>query len=286
MPLLKPTFAALLSGAAIEQLNEALGGKRGVDPTIKEALADGDADTLTAKAIGLAQLGSLGGIVSDAAKVGTQLAQGKSIRYTNPLSMPMASVGVDIATRTAQVSQAIREGEDPFEVLAVYAKDLALATSQNARYGYNNLTEQGRAESERKEKFRDLRVFEELTGRREGTSFTESNPYLGLGARKFKQSDDLAAALQMTPDLVQQAVDQSQDEDGQLDIERLRRKLRALKLNNYQTVPDALKNPRAFMEYMNFLSSTQGPEAAAERAQDFYLQREKNKVKSQAIPSF
>lgn len=286
MPLLKTTFATLLTGAAIEQLNEALTGKRGVDPTLKEALADGDADTLTAKAIGLAQLGSYAGIVSDAAKVGTQLAQGKSIRYTNPLSMPMASVGVDVANRTAQVAKAIREGEDPFDALALYAKDLALATSQNARYAYANLTEGGREEAMRKEKFRDLRVFEELTGRREGSSFTETNPYLGLGARNFKRSDDIAEALQMVPDLVQQAVEKSQDDNGQLDIEILRRKLRALKLNSYQTVPDALKNPRAFTEFMDFLSKTQGPEAATERATDFYRQRAINKMKSSTIPSF
>jgi GNAT superfamily N-acetyltransferase len=286
MPLLKTTFAAMLTGAAIEQLNEALTGKRGIDPTIKEALADGDADTLTAKAIGLAQLGSYAGIVSDAAKVGTQLAQGKSIRYTNPLSMPMASVGVDVANRTAQVAKAIREGEDPFEALSLYVKDLALATSQNARYAYANLTEGGREEAERKEKFRDLRVFEEMTGRREGSSFTETNPYLGLGARNFKRSDDIAEALQMVPDLVQQAVEKSQDDNGQLDIEILRRKLRALKLNSYQTVPDALKNPRAFTEFMDFLSKTQGPEAATERAADFYRQRAINKMKSSTIPSF
>ena len=254
--------------------------------SIKEALANGSKETLIAKAVGVAQLASFAGIVSDAAKVGTQLAQGKSIRYTNPISMPMATAGIDVVTRTAQVAQAIQEGEDPFDVLATYAKDLALATSQTARYGYNNLTERGREESARKEKFRDLRVFEEMTGRREEGSFTETNPYLGSRARNFKRTDDIAAALQMVPDLVQQAIDNSQDENGQIDIERLRRKLRSLKSNSYQTVPDMLKSPRAFAEYYDFLTKTQGQEAADERVTDFYQQRIKNKMKNEAIPSF
>lgn len=283
MPLLKTAFAGVMTGAAIEQLNEVLSGKRGNDPTIKEALADGDADTLTAKAIGLAQLGSLAGIVSDAAKVGVNLAQGKGIKYHNPLSMPAATLAEQLATNTAQAAGAIQDGEDPFAILGEYLKNVTVMSSQNARY-LQARTPEGGKEAERKERFRDYRVFEELTNRRSGETTKEPNRYEGLGARTFKRTDDLAAAMSLAPELVAKAISSSEGEDGKIDIERLRRKLRALKLNSYQTFPDALKNPRAFKEYYEHLSETQGEEAARERVRDFYLQREKNKIKTRAIP--
>jgi len=88
-PALRYTFGSLLTGVAIEKLNELLSNKRGPDATINEILASGNEEELVPKAISLLQLASFAGIVGDAAKFAVSAYKDKSLKMNQPLSFPL-----------------------------------------------------------------------------------------------------------------------------------------------------------------------------------------------------
>lgn len=276
MPLLKTSFAAILSGAAIEKINEALSGKRGSDPTITEAITSGSKEALIAKGIGLAQLGALGGIASDAMKFGSNLYQGKDLKFATPISFPLASVTEDLAQKTSFMVQAIREGEDPFEVLGEYMKEVIRAQSQNARYVQARISE----ETARKEKFRDLRVFEELSGSPRPTDTGTANPFMNLKGKEFKKTADLDRAAELLPEVLDDVIVKSGG-----DYEKLKKLLTGLKSNNYQIFPSPDSVPQTAQKFYDFLVQTQGQDEADRRFSEFLEMRMKNKIKASVVPS-
>lgn len=276
-PFLKTVFASMLSGAAIEQLNEALSGKKGQDPTTKEVLLQGRKEDIMAKAIGLAQLGAFGGIVGDTMKFGANLAQGKNTRFSSPLSFPVATLAEDLAQKTSFAAEAIQEGEDPFLVLGEYMKELVRAQSQNSRYALNRLEEDA---TDRKGKFRDIRVFNELMGEGRSGETGEANPFLQMGEKEFKREGDLGKAVDSLPSLIDRIVEESGG-----DYEKLKKGLERLKANNYQTFPSMERTPQTASEFYDFLLKTQGKESADARLDDFMEMRAKNRVKGQLVPT-
>jgi len=283
-PLVKYALASIGVGLTIEQLNELLSNKRGSEPTTKEVYKAGSREDELHKFISLMQMASFAGIISDGAKVASNMRQGKSTKYSNPASMPLYTLVTDtVANNFSQFGKAINEGADPYEATAQLVASLATQSIQTLRYIDAHAINPD--EAKRKEKFRDYAVWQDLTGRKEPGDIVPSNPYLNKDIKKFKRSDDVGEAAKMIPDLISQAVKKSRDSKGNLDVARLDKELRGLKANSFQVFPALERDPKGFSEYYEFLRETQGVDEAKSRLTEFLRQREVNKIKSELVPS-
>jgi len=272
MPLLKTTFAGLLTGAAIEKLNELLSQKKGADATIEEIWADGDIDAITHKVIGLLQLGGFAGILSDTMKATSAWSQGKDLAFSNPISMPALTLAEELFQNSGYAFEAAQQGEDKLEVLSKFLGDLLKITYQNARYVSNVVNKE---ETERKGKFRDLRVFRELEGKPPGDS-SAGNPYLGMAAREFKRAEDLETAASKLPRALETAVKKAKG-----NYEDLVGNVEGLRKNSYQTFP---ADQMEASKYYQYLVKTIGVERANMRYADYLRQTQMNKEKSKMVP--
>ena len=280
-PLLKYALGSLVTGVAIEQLNELLSKKRGAEPTLNEIAYYDEATAMDRiyKTIGLLQLGSFAGIVGDAMKIGSNLAQGTISKYTNPISFPLYSWIVDtVANNVADASAAIQDGGNPVDIAGQFGIELLRNSFQNARYVYNWVEE---SETKRKERFRDVGVFKKLAGLSTPNNSSDlPNPYLNSEIKKFKRTDDYKTAIELLPGLISHALAKA---DG--DLGRLVQELDNIKHNSYQTMPNPKTLPTEFLKYVQFLQNTQGREAAQKRLTDYLLQNALNKAKSDLIPT-
>ncbi len=283
LPFLKYTLTGLGSGIAIEQLNELLSGKPGSDLNVKEALAayaeTQDPEILASKVIGLAQMASYAGVVGDMAKLGIRAAEGKSPAYNNPISFPLYTlVTQTLAENLSGAAGAIKNGEDPIDVLSQFVKEVAVQSTQSGRYLQGQI---GGPEEERKKEFSDIRKYEEATGRRENQELGQSRPniYENLEAREFKRTGDLEEAAGLLPSLVQKAFDKAEG-----DPYRLKSELQKLKQNQYRTFPSLANQPLEFFSYLEYLRKTKGDDVASERLTKFLQQGAVNKAKAQLVP--
>lgn len=273
-PLTKTAFAGLLTGAAIEELNKLLAGKKGADATIEETWAKPDIENVTAKVIGLLQLGSFGGMFSEAAKAGMATVQGKETKFNNPLSMPALTLGETVWQNTAYALEAAQQGEDKLEVLSTLMTDLLKTTFQNYRYADANFISP--KETDRKEKFRDLRIYKDLN-HEQPQAAGSGNPYTGLAARKFKRAEGMDETMAALPAALDAAINKSGG-----DFTKLKEEVEGLKRNSYQTFP---KDPVQAFQYFQYLSETLGPEEAGNRYSDYLRQSAVNKAKNTMLPT-
>jgi hypothetical protein len=275
LPMLTYTLGTVLTGAAIQQLNELMSGRKGQDPTIKEVIAQGRPQDYVAQLATLMQLGSFAGVVGDAMKFGSEFGiYGKTPR--NLVSFPTASAALNLQEQTTDLIEAIKMGENPSDVLSRYAIDLFTKNVQGARMIANRTINQEKVE--RSDKFRDYRTFQQLGGA-PAKDFPRINPYLGAQARGFKQTADIGKASAEAPKLIARIISESGG-----DIEKLRDRMASLKQNSYQTMPGLATTPIRFAKYYRYLAATQGEEAAQQALQDYMRQNAVNKVKSAMIP--
>lgn len=283
VPLLSYTLSSLGVGIATEKLNELLSNKRGNDPTIAEAVASQKPEEMFAKAVGLLQLSTFAGVVSDGAKLATDAALGRSNLKQNTLSYPMYDfVTNTLGSNIAQAAEAIRQKEDPFQVMAKLAQTISTSSVQSLRYLNNNFVDS--EGTKRKERFRDLSTYESMNGMKSGDDAGSANEFMNLGAKKFKEEEDIRKASEELPGLVNRAISKSTT-DGMIDPEKLKAQLESLKSNNYQTMPSPDSMPRRFFDYLNYLIRTQGQEKANETLTNYLRQRAVNSVKSEMVPS-
>lgn len=279
-PILKLALGTLVSGAAIEQINHALSNRKDNDPTITEVEKYGDKKEVANKLLGLWQLGSAGGIVTDWAKLGSDAAMGKGLEGQNPLTFPLYSFVADnLVHNTGDLIKAInKDGMNPIDALGEYIKQIAKSSSQTYRYVNNNLIEPEKAE--RKDAYRDMRVEDELVNHRiNPASFDEPNEISGHEMEEFKQTSDPRQAAAILPDLLQKAVTKANGNP-----ELLRDELEKIRSNSYQTVPNPDNMPIQFARYMQFIQQTQGNDAMVKRYQDYIKMNAINRVKSSLVP--
>lgn len=276
LPMLTYTLGSILTGAAIQELNKLMTNRKGQDPAWREALASNNPKHIAIEVATLMQLGAYGGVVSDIAKVGVDIGlRGKTPR--NIVSFPTATAGAELHEKLADLSEAIQQGENPWEVFKMFAMDMLTHNVQSARV-LNNYTPDGKKQAERSDKFRDLRVFKELEGEPIG-DIGKSNRYLNSDARKFKQTDDLNEAASELPKLLEKFQERVKTQP-----EKALKFLHGLKNNSFQTFPSPETMPIEFIKYYQFLEKTQGATEAKERVTDFIKQSELNKLKSAMIP--
>lgn len=276
LPLLTYSLGSVLTGAAIQELNKALTGRKPQDPDIKEALAKGDAKAYATELATLMQLGSFAGIVGDTMKALTDTAiRGKTTK--NVVSFPAYTAVTDTGERVADATEAIRQGENPWDVIKMLSLDLMTQNIQNARALANHTIKD--KELERSDKFRDRRTYNELEGKPAG-EIPRPNRYLGIDERKFKQATTPAEVGELMPRVLQRAKAKA---DG--NPEKFRQAIASLKGNSYQTMPSPEDSPLEFRAYYQYLVRTQGQKEADSRLRDFLTQRLLNRQKSSLLPS-
>jgi len=275
LPMLTYTLGSFMTGAAIQQLNKLMSGRKSQDPELNEALAKATPANVATELTTIMQLGNYAGIVSDSLKfLADTTLKGKIPR--NIVSFPTASAAVKTEENVSHMLEAIRQGENPWDVLKMFSLDMAVNNVQALRLLANRTWKD--EQIERSDKFRDVRVFNELEGK--PASATPSvNPYLNLEQKEFKRTSDLGEAAKLAPNIVKSAVRKA--EGNPLEAKR---NLESLKGNSYQTVPSPTTSPDEFTKFYNFLVQTQGKKVADERVKDFMRQNAVNKIKSRMIP--
>ncbi len=277
-PLLKTALTALGVGAGIEGLNELLNHRKANEPTMKEVAEVGNADDVAAKAISLLQLASFGGVASDIAKAGLNAYQGK-VKINNPISFPLQTFVTDtLYGNLSDAADAVSKGEDKFQVITKLIGDIASQSIQSLRYLKNNTISAD--DMEEADKRRDLRTFEEMSGKGKTTPNASANPYLGMDEKKFKKTTNLEEAQALLPDIVKKYATQYHD-----DPVTLLEKLNGLKHGmNDQAMPNYDKKPDEFVKYVEFLLKTQGKDKARQAVVDYKLHEAASQAKAKMIP--
>jgi hypothetical protein len=282
-PFLRYTLTAVgFTGPLIEQVNELLSGRKGSDLSIKEAMAayaqKEDPQIISEKIFSLMQLSSYAGIMGDFMKMASRASSGKELSYSNPIGMPLYSLATDtLGENLGAAIGAIKDGEDPINVLAEFVKTVPLQTLQIGRYLQGNLSEEGK----RKEEFADYRKYKEATGEstREELRSSKGNPYSNIDEKEFKRTEDINKAVSLLPTLIQNALKKAGN-----DPYKLKSEFEKIKSNSFQIMPSIENEPLEFFKYMQYLKDSQGEKVASDRLTTFFKQRALNQVKSSMVP--
>ena len=279
--LLAYTLGAVLTGKAIDELVELINNKRTNEPTLKEAIVAGDKKDQIRAAMRTMQLASYGGMVGDLLKSGLDLTSGHLPRgFTFPL---IDQVTENIIPAIGDYVTAIDSGEDAVNTTLGFAQQLAVNYLQAARIAHSHINQE---DSARKDKFRDKRTFEELRDYKDPDSIGSrhrSNKLLNPEQREFKEESDITKAAGMVPGLIGDALEKSPP-NTLYGYSKFKDKMESLKRNSYQTFPNPETEPVKTIEYLEYLTETQGRDEAGRRLQDYMYQKAVNKAKSSMIP--
>lgn len=276
-PLLMYTVGAWLTGEAIEKLNEELqAGKKSQDASWKEIeAADGGIEQVALRLANIMQLGSFLGMTGDMLKMGADIAKGEKPRG---YSVPLADFISDgIVGSVTNFSRAVQDGADPLDAVAALTQNLARTQLQAYRVA-NYWVD--REQVDRSNKFRDLRVFKQTTGREVPSDIQQINPAMREDEREFKRSSDPLDAASRLRDVLDRFKVEYKDDPAAMSkaLERLRR-------NSYQTFPSPDRDLREAQEYYNYLVRAYGKAEADARVEDYMRQTQLNRMKSTAIPT-
>jgi hypothetical protein len=281
-PMLMATLGLVIGGEAVTNLVELATNKKERTPKLKEiAESKEKVELLTYKLAALATMSGYAGVMGDLAKTSMDAYHKNRIQSWNNPFIDAISTGLE---EIGFVVEALQNGDIPN---AVDALNMVMSDYVQAyRIASAQLSGDKKEQNERSDKTRDLRVFE--MGQNypvKEADIRRPNPLINKEAREFKKTDDVREAAKMVPELVQQAIEDSKDEEGRINIDMLQTKLSSLKRNSYQTMPSPQRNPVKFTEYKDWLSRTQGPATAQSRIEDYVKQNAKNRAKSSLIPS-
>lgn len=273
-PLLMATLGGLIGGAAVEQVYELVSNRKSRLPTVSEIGASKQPLKGTLyKLAGLASLSGFAGFYGDMARTVGDVSFGNRAQgLTNPLWNGMqdfANIATDFATAVADGNLEDAVTQLLPVLLQTYVQNYRLFQAQ-----------MDDDEMKRRNSFRDVRMFNALNeGNVTPAIADQPNPFTNVGLRKFKKTSDLSEAAELLPGLLEGAVGRSGG-----DPEKMEQEFGKIKANSYQTMPSPTRRPLEFARYMEYLTKTQGPEAAAERFVDYQKQNAINQAKTAMVP--
>ena len=272
-PLLTYGLGSFLTGSAIQELNKLMSsGKEGVEPTLKEASVANEQQVRAV--VNLLQLGSFGGIIGDLMKSSTEAYAGHLPRG---LSFPLADfVSETLGQNLADYFAALQSGEDKIEASLGLTERVLTSSIQSLRL--LSYATWNKDEVDRKNAYRDYRLWQELSGRKSPESTIQRpNEFLNKREKEFKRAktgEDIEATF---PKAIESVIEKAGGNPLEL-IDGFKR----LKANSYQTWPT---EPVEQVAYYEYLKQVQGEEKAAQSFMDFMQQRELNKIKNRMIPN-
>lgn len=272
LPLLTYTMSGLLTGTAIKELNEILSGKKDSSASLAEATEMKNKKAQVAAVINLMQMASYGGIVSDIAKTAINPTKARG------LSFPLADFIADnVGKNLIDAITAMEQGEDKFTTIVDALQEVIKNTVQSYRVVDNRINNKA---TEEKNRFRDIRVFNELEGKPVNTDYAQPNKFIGKEAKTFKKETDLSKAGEEIGAILKDYFTRYGDKP-----EELQSKLKGLKANSYQTMPSLERIPISFFRYLNYVRATQGETKAQDMLTDYATRNSINQVKSRMVPS-
>lgn len=291
-PLLMSTLGATLGGYIIKEAREKLMDKKSPIPSFSELAASdkglgGNLPLIAYNLMAMTSFAGLGGILSTGARTAFDVA------YKNPAQgavFPLDEVISNTARTASQAYGALANSPlKDYPLIGTKAVgDLLRENIQLARIGLSWGDEIGVLGEERANKKKlnveegDLRRYKVAEGMPydDQSSIDESNPYFNLGRKQFQKTRDIGEAMKELPDLISQAVDESNG-----NIETLKNKLRALKESSYPSMPSPERTPMTFWKYIQYLNETEGPEKASQRISEYMKNNMINKIKGSMVPS-
>lgn len=282
-PLLMSTIGMLIGGAAVEKLVEETSGRKLRTPSWKEVSeSKHDVQMAAYKLAGLASMSGYMGVLGDVTKNMLDRYYGNRAQtWSNPLIQ-----GLDTAVEDIGFIQEALEKEGPSLKLVTDAITMFMNDYVQAHRVATAQLPEKREELADVNKRRDLRVYQMGEGQNLSPASTQRvNPLVDAKSRTFKRTDDIQEAVSLVPDLIDEAIEASKDEAGNVNPEELKKNLSKLKRNTYQTVPSPETSPLETMKYMDFLGRTQGTDEASRRLEDYMRRNALNRAKSSMIPN-
>ncbi len=229
--------------------------------------------------MGLASYSGYGGMLTDISKSIMDVTYGKNKpQWYNNVLLEAAE---NTADNTFSLVKSINEDGYSHEAVLDFIGKIAEDNFQTARLILSNVSADKQKDIERANKFRDLRVYNTLSG----NSITDLSSEWGSrkfgpeDMKKFKRTEDLSEAVEILPKLIDKALEKSNG-----DPEILKSELSKIKRNSYQTMPNPNTIPLRFIKYITYLEKSQGSEVASARLNDYLLQNAVNKAKTSAVP--
>ena len=276
-PLLTYALGAYLTGEAVESLTEILNNdkKMAIPKWDELEAADAGMDRYVARLVNVMQLGSFGGMAGDLLKMGSDIAQGDKPRG---FTVPAAElIGDGIAGSAVNFTRAVRDGSDPIDAAGILLLNFMKNQTQVARIASNWSDTD---EVERKNRFRDLRVWKQMTSREVPSGFNETNPAIRPEERQLKRATTPEEVAELLPKILDGLVEKHKDNPW-----GLKKAIERLKSNSYQTFPSPKSDGPDAMAYYDYLVKSVGKEEADARLEDYMQQSGLNRGKSRALGS-
>lgn len=276
-PLIMSLGMGYLGGQAVSYLRQWMTGHKPAEATWDEVLAAGG-NGLAYKLLAIASYSGFGGIATEFAKQGMDLAQGNNVQA---LRWPALGFAENIAKRIGQAGAAMDAGENSIDTFGSLALQIARDNIQIARM-LNQFSEEGKQRLERANLARDVRQFRLLNGYPVSPmgSSTDTNPFLNPLAKTYERTQDVGEIAQIAPQLIQQAMQR-----GGGDLEKTAAQLRSYRSMGSDLIPSLKSNPMQFAKLINFIGSTQGDQAAQDLMQQYYRKNALDSLKASLVPS-
>lgn len=281
-PFLMQTLGMALGGIATEKLVEAVTGRKSKLPTaeeVKNLFEEGrDKDGFTAgayKLMGMSSMSGYGGMLTDLARIPLDIKFNNQTQgYDNPTIWAVQSV----YNHYSDLQQAIQNGDIPS--VGDITNRLLSDYLQSYRLAVTHLSTEQQQKLGDSDQMRDLKIWK-ITHDQEVAPYGSDlpNPYLDKNIKDFKKTSDIGQAVSELPQLLSDAVDKAKG-----DPEQLRKNIEKLKENSFQTFPSPDSMPRSFLQYITWLSKTEGPDVASEHLGEYLQRNAINKVKSSLVP--
>lgn len=292
-PLIMSTLGAAFGGYIIKNLRETISDKKSPIPSLTEIASskkglEGNIPLLAYNFMAMSSFAGFGGILSTVAKNLFDAA------YKNPIqgaAFPLDEVISSSLHTMMNATSAIMNSNSAEEYLKVGSKavaDLFKENVQLARIAENWGDEAGVFGKERGRQKTlnaeegDLRRYKMVSGQpyNDESSLDEANPYFNLKRKSFQRDEDLQDAASKLPDLIHEAVSQS---NGNMEV--LKNKLKVLKTSSYPSMPNPDNTPMTFWNYVKYLGETQGQDVAAKRVAEYMRNSAIGKARSAMVPS-
>ncbi len=288
-PFLISTAGAIIGGGLIKALREDITGREGPIPTLNEVFNsskgyEGNIPIAAYQAMAMASYAGYAGLFS---QVGKSLMDLVYKNEPQGAAFPLDEVVSSGVKTLSNYYQAMMNGDGDFTKMTMQTfldlgkENVAMARMANnwlAKNGASIPSENYKIQTAIKE--RNLRAFKEVEGLPyKAQESDESNPYMEINQKLFKQERDPQAAAKELPNLIHSLIQRFGSNP-----EVLRSKLEGLKSNNYQTMPSPENEPLTSPRYLNFVRKTQGVGAEQALVNDYYRQSLLNKLKSSWVP--
>lgn len=289
-PLMTNLFGSVIGGYLIKEIREKMQGKTGPIPSLQDLAASekgisGNIPLVAYNMIAGAQYAGFGGLLSQAAKYPFDIV------YKNKpqgATFPLDEAATDLAQTLGNVASAIANDPkvDYGELASHVASHVLTQSVAMGRLGVNQAINSGLLTgtlAEKKQlgdKMGQLRRFQMSSGLPyQEQSSDESNPYMNLEQKKFKETGDIQEAAKMIPSLVNTIITKyGSNPDVMLS------KLKSLKGAEYNTFPNMDDTPLSFTKYITYLNKRVGPEKAQEALVDYIKRKTINEVKTSLVP--